>query len=64
MLTAQCPNTRCDIGPHFKSAIVLATVPCASRITPYQRHIIDLVDNLTTAFCNGHSMFSSTRVYR
>ena len=51
MLTAQSPNTSCGVGPYFKSAIVLATVPCASSIAPYQCHTIDLlVDNETGAF--------------
>lgn len=64
MLAAQFPNASCNIGPHFKSAIVLATIPCASRIIPYQRHIIDLVDNKTNAFYDGHSIFSWTTVYQ
>jgi hypothetical protein len=55
MRTAQFPNTSCDIGRYFKSAIVLATVLCASSIAPYQRHTIDLVDNKTGAFSDGHS---------
>ena len=54
MPTAQFPNTSCDVDPYFKSAMVSATVPCAS-IAPHQRYTIDLVDNKTGAFNNDHS---------
>ena len=58
MLAAQLPNTSCDIGPYFKSAIVLATVPCASRIAPYQRYTINLVDNTT----DDHSAMATLQI--
>lgn len=45
MLTAQFPNTSCNINisPTFQ---VSDTVPCASSASPYQRHTIGLVNTV------------------